>query len=109
MLHGESGILVGLKRSSRKVFIIPEPSYNSSQKYSFQEISSFEEIEIFPQDVAIIANTLYVLDFYKGVFIYSIVHEGKVVPRSLIPFDSFGGNFQFKVYKNSVFINFNDV
>jgi hypothetical protein len=27
----------------------------------------------------------------------------------MIPFDAFGGNFQFKVYLSSIFINFNDV
>lgn len=109
MLHGQGGIMVGLKRLS-KVFVIPEPTGNPPDKLAFKEITSFKGIaDFFPQDIFMISNTLYVLDYKKGVYIYTILKAGEITERSFIPFESFGGNFMFTVYQSSIFINFNDI
>lgn len=55
------------------------------------------------------SNALYVLDYKKGVFIYTILAKGEYSERTFIPFESFGGNFMFTVYQNTIFINFNDI
>lgn len=49
------------------------------------------------------------LDYKKGVFIYTILSGGEFKERGFIPFESFGGNFMFTVYQSSIFINFNDI
>jgi hypothetical protein len=109
LIHGEMGIMVAVKRLDR-VFVIPEPfSDASNSDQSFTEISSFNGTKIFPQDAVILGNSLFVLDFYNGVYIYSLLHKGEIKPRGYISLTSFGGNYQFWVHRSTVFINFNDI
>lgn len=107
-IHGEIGMLVAVKRMDR-VFIIPEPSADPSVSYKYHEIQDFNGTKIFPQDIAILSNTLFILDFYNGVYIFEILRQGEVMPRNFISITSFGGNYQIKVYHNTIFINFNDI
>lgn len=68
MLHGQEGVLVGLKKLS-KVYLIPEEGLGP-----FRTISSFSGVKDFlPQDVYLVGNTLYVLDYKLGVFIYTLL------------------------------------
>lgn len=78
--------MVGLKRLS-KIFVIPEPTGSSGEKLVFKEIASFKGIaDFYPQDIFMISNTLYVLDYKKGVYIYTILKGGEFTERSFIPF-----------------------
>jgi hypothetical protein len=108
VLHAESGVFVGLKRMDR-VFIIPERASDSQVTYNFTTVTEFNGSRLFPQDVALIGNILFVLDFYKGVFIYELVQHTQALPRHSIVMNSFGGNYRFRVYLSTIFVNFNDI
>lgn len=69
------GMLVAIKRMDR-VFLIPEASSDPSISYKYREVVDFNGTKIFPQDIAIISNTLFVLDFYSGVYIFEILRQG---------------------------------
>lgn len=71
MLHGQDGVVVGLKKLS-KVYLIPEEGPGP-----FKQIASFSGVKDFlPQDVYMVGNTLYVLDYKHGVFIYTLLQGG---------------------------------
>ena len=77
------------------------------------EITTFKDTKLHPQDIALVSNTIFVLDFYKGVYIYQYLNN-KIEESFSIPLNSFGGNYQFTVYSPtmdqvSIFINFNDL
>ena len=75
VVHGESGVMAGLKRYSA-VFIIPS-NKNSSSLNKFTQIRSFHnETNFLPQDIRLISDILYVLDTNKGIYIYNIYNNG---------------------------------
>ena len=94
-----------------KVFIIPEPS--SHHTSTFTEIDEFKGTTILPQDIAIMSNIIFILDFYKGIYIFQLLNK-KAVPMFSIPLTTFGGNYQFKIFSPTInavtiFVNFNDI
>ncbi len=81
VLHGQDGVVVGLKKLS-KVLLIPEEGPGP-----FREITSFSGVkDFFPQDITLVGNTLYVLDYKRGVYIYTLLEGGSFTERSFIPF-----------------------
>ena len=68
VVEAESGVMVALKRMDR-LFIIPRPE-ESEEVYKFVEVTSFNVSKVFPQDIIVVSNMLFVLDFYKGVYVY---------------------------------------
>jgi hypothetical protein len=81
VMHGQGGIMVALKRLS-KVFLIPEDGEGT-----FREIVSFGGVkDFFPQDIFLFGGTLYILDYKRGVYIYTLLAKGDFSERSFIPF-----------------------
>ena len=59
------------------------------------------------------SNIIFILDFYKGIYIFQLLNK-KAVPMFSIPLTTFGGNYQFKIYSPTInivtiFVNFNDI
>jgi len=68
VLQGQEGVIIALKRLS-KVYLIPEEGPGP-----FHEIKSFGGAhDFFPQDIWLIGSTLYVLDYKRGVYIYTLL------------------------------------
>lgn len=77
ILHGQSKMMIALKKLD-SIYIIPEPVEVADNSSTFKGIKTFKGEKIFPQDIILISNTLYVLDFYKGIYVYSILNQAEI-------------------------------
>jgi hypothetical protein len=63
------------------VFIIPEYGLK------YKEITNFKGLkDFYPQDICMVSNILYVLDYKKGVYVFTILADGEYTERAFIPF-----------------------
>lgn len=74
VIRGSESYFVGIKKMG-KTLIIPEPSTNNHA--IFTSITTFNDERIFPQDIAIYSSYLFILDVYKGVYVYKISADFK--------------------------------
>ena len=92
-----------------RVFVVPEPPSDPQISYSYSEVLRYdEETRLFPQDIAILESYVFVLDFYKGVFVFELLNH-KLVPRMKMELNALGGNHRFRIYHRTIFVNFNDL
>lgn len=53
-------------------------------------INSFNETQIAPQNVYLEQGYIYILDLHKGVYVYKLLGNGKVIEHDSIELNTFG-------------------
>lgn len=105
-VRGGGSYFVAMKKMG-KIYIVPEITSNERAMYT--EISTFNEERVFPQDIAVHSSYLFVLDVFKGVYVYRIQADNKAKEMFKIALSNYGGYQKIHLYQmNTLFVNFND-